>query len=122
MAAALLTFWCGRHGYRRVVPEGNPFGATFGVLCAGFCAWARGREPWLTCLDAAVPKYGDTLVADVRQLVACVTLMVPAPIFWSLFDQQSSRWTFQVLHLQLGLGAGLGLCLGSSFGFGFVLG
>uniref|UniRef100_A0A7S2RAC6 Solute carrier family 15 member 1 n=1 Tax=Rhizochromulina marina TaxID=1034831 RepID=A0A7S2RAC6_9STRA len=44
-------------------------------------------------------------VSDVRQLLVVLKLFLPAPIFWSLFDQQSSRWTFQASHMNCQLGS-----------------
>lgn len=50
------------------------------------------RRHWL---DYAKPTYGD-LTEDIKTLLNVVVLYLPLPIFWALFDQQGSRWTFQV--------------------------
>jgi hypothetical protein len=59
----------------------------------------RGRLPsagrpahWL---DYARDRYGDQLVEDVKVLLRILVLYMPLPVFWALFDQQSSRWTLQ---------------------------
>ncbi|CAH0703440.1 unnamed protein product [Spodoptera exigua] len=55
------------------------------------------REHWL---DYAVEKYGEKLVADMKVVFSILYLYLPVPIFWSLFDQQGSRWTFQASRLR----------------------
>ena len=46
-------------------------------------------------LDAAVPRFGSEAVEEVKLLLRVLVVFLPIPIFWSLFDQQASRWTFQ---------------------------
>ena len=89
-------------------PEGDLFSDTLGVLALGVAAWRRGELPWTRCLDAAAPKYGAALVGDVRQFMGVCVVLLPAPIFWSLFDQQSSRWTFQAMKMDCSLSLGGG--------------
>ncbi|VVC98456.1 unnamed protein product [Leptidea sinapis] len=55
------------------------------------------REHWL---DYAIEKYGEKLVADMKVVCSILYLYLPVPIFWSLFDQQGSRWTFQASRLR----------------------
>lgn len=52
----------------------------------------KPRYHWL---DYAEQKYGKKLVYDVKCLLKILVLFIPLPLFWALFDQQSSRWTFQ---------------------------
>lgn len=52
----------------------------------------KPRYHWL---DYAEQKCGKQLVYDVKCLMKILVLYVPLPIFWALYDQQSSRWTFQ---------------------------
>lgn len=101
MAVAVFAFWSGRHSYHRAMPVGNPFGVSARILVAALGATVRGRGPWH--LDAAVLKHGEEQVADVRQLTKCVALMAAAPIFWSLYDQQSSRYPTQAARPRLSL-------------------
>ena len=42
-------------------------------------------------LEAAVPRWGDHAVEDVRTLLSVLTMFTPVPLFWTLFDQTSSR-------------------------------
>lgn len=54
------------------------------------------RDHWL---DYAEPTYGKPLVNDVKALLKILVLYLPLPVFWALFDQQGSRWTFQATRM-----------------------
>lgn len=45
-------------------------------------------------LDYAKPIMGDQVVEDVRVVLKVLLVFVPLPVFWSLYDQHSSRWVF----------------------------
>eukprot|EP00897_Mesotaenium_endlicherianum_P001940 jgi/Mesen1/1774/ME000014S01180 len=79
-----------------LLPErrGNGSGGSVGAGAARKVAvGAAAQKPhWL---DAAKPAHGAGAVEDVKQLWRVLALFVPMPVFWSLFDQQSSRWVFQ---------------------------
>ena len=36
-------------------------------------------------------------IEDVRVVLKVLTLFLPLPVFWALFDQQGSRWTLQAI-------------------------
>ena len=55
-------------------------------------AGAVAERHWL---DAAIPRFGSEAVEEVKLLLRVLVVFLPIPIFWSLFDQQASRWTFQ---------------------------
>lgn len=40
-------------------------------------------------------KHSSQIVDDVKGLVRVLVLLLPTPVFWALFDQQSSKWVFQ---------------------------
>lgn len=46
-------------------------------------------------LDYAEEKHGKKLVMESKTLINVMILFIPLPLFWALFDQQGSRWTFQ---------------------------
>lgn len=71
---------------------------------AGKCT-QRKTKPQEHFLDYAVPKYGRQLVEDVKVLLRVLVLYIPIPIFWALFDQQGSRWTFQATMMNGNLGS-----------------
>lgn len=56
----------------------------------------KPRHHWL---DYADQKYGKRLVSEVKGLLKIIVLYIPFAIFWALFDQQSSRWTFQAVQM-----------------------
>lgn len=54
------------------------------------------REHWL---DYAEEKCGKQIVADTKILLKVMVLYIPVPLFWALYDQQGSRWTFQATRM-----------------------
>lgn len=44
------------------------------------------------------------LISDVRAVLKVGFLFLPLPVFWALYDQQGSRWTFQAAKMNLDLG------------------
>lgn len=76
--------------------------------CIGNALQTRSRErhsnPRYHWLDYAEPKFGKTLVYDVKCLLKVLVLYIPLPIFWALFDQQGSRWTFQATRMNSNVG------------------
>jgi len=56
-------------------------------------------------MDHARSKYGRDLVEDVKSLLRVLLMYVPVPLFWALFDQQGSRWTFQATRMNGALGS-----------------
>lgn len=53
-------------------------------------------------LDEASGAYDPKLLEDVKALLKVLYLFIPMPVFWALFDQQGSRWTFQAARYILG--------------------
>jgi hypothetical protein len=70
----------------------------------GSAAAVMAKPHWL---DRAKAVHGERDVEDVKVLLRVLLLFVPAPLFWSLFDQQSSRWVFQARKLDGRLPFGL---------------
>ena len=48
-----------------------------------------------TCLDRAIPKYGEKFVRELQCCLKVVLFILPLCLFWAIFDQQGSRWTLQ---------------------------
>jgi solute carrier family 15 (oligopeptide transporter), member 1 len=61
----------------------------------------RQVQHWL---DYAEPKFGMKMVSDVKSVLKILLLFVPLPLFWALFDQQGSRWTFQATRMDGNIG------------------
>ena len=55
-----------------------------------------GGEHWL---DAAKSKYDSQLVEDTKCVLRVLVLYLPVPVWWALFDQTGSRWTFQATRM-----------------------
>ena len=60
-------------------------------------------EHWM---DLARDKYDVQLVEDVKALLRVLVIFIPLPVFWALFDQTGSRWTFQATRMNGSLGTG----------------
>jgi len=60
----------------------------------------EGKKPLENFLDYAVEKHGSK-VDDVRAFVDVLKVYITIPIFWSCFDQSSSRWVFQARRMNL---------------------
>lgn len=44
------------------------------------------------------------MVSDIKSVLKILLLFVPLPVFWALFDQQGSRWTFQATRMNGNIG------------------
>lgn len=58
-------------------------------------------EHWL---DYAEDKFSKSMINDIKAAFGVLKLFIPLPIFWALFDQQGSRWTFQATNMNGDLG------------------
>ncbi|XP_024395190.1 uncharacterized protein [Physcomitrium patens] len=94
MMCALLIFWLGRKTYVDRPPEGNVFAEVGGVVVDAI-KLRRSRGGGSHWLDSARAKHDPGVVEDVKGLMRVLALLLPTPLFWSLFDQQSSKWVFQ---------------------------
>jgi len=67
------------------------------------CMWSSARSDKVAgekhWLDRGNEKFGEKFVADVKAVYNVSFMMLPFPIFWALFDQQGSRWTFQATRM-----------------------
>lgn len=59
------------------------------------------KKHWL---DYAAPDYDKQFISDVKDVFRVSWLFIPLPVFWSLFDQQGSRWTLQATQMDGDLG------------------
>ncbi|CAM6086417.1 unnamed protein product [Calypogeia fissa] len=121
MIVAVAIFWAGSKHYIDRKPEGNVFAQVGSVIydavkfnlfpSAGaratsheideethFLEGSEGpatHEKSMKWLDPAKRTQGAIPVDDVKSLLAVVVILLPAPLFWALSDQQSSKWVFQ---------------------------
>nr|XP_027196033.1 solute carrier family 15 member 2-like [Dermatophagoides pteronyssinus] len=103
MIVSLAFFVIGRfwYGYRVVPPQKQNVILTVGkcvyhALTGKFSSMAPKREHWL---DHADLYHNHQTILEVKTLMRILFLYISLPIFWALFDQQSSRWTLQAIRL-----------------------
>jgi len=60
------------------------------------------RDHWL---DHADDIYDNKLIEDIKVVLRVLKLFVPLPIFWALYDQQGSQWTFQATRMDGQIGS-----------------
>lgn len=115
MVITVGIFWWGRKTYVSRAPKKNVF------LSAGRIVWdaiklgpgkrsklrveAADAAPLLNetgdevavehWLDHAKVVHGESEVEDLKSVLRVLVFLLPATIFWSLTDQQGSKWVFQ---------------------------
>jgi len=117
MAIATVIIIMGKPLYKMNPPQGNVVFKVVGSIFYGLieCIKSINMESiidWFKNLlrfssepstshwmDVAKPKYGDTFVEDVKCFLRVIVLFLPVPIWWTLFDQTGSRWTFQATRM-----------------------
>ncbi|XP_058460062.1 peptide transporter family 1 isoform X1 [Malaya genurostris] len=107
MVVSIVIFLIGKPLYKITEPAGNMF------VKVSKCIWTairirskeksiNPREHWL---DYSEKRWGNQLVDETKILMNVLRLYIPLPIFWALFDQQGSRWTFQATRMDGDLGS-----------------
>uniref|UniRef100_UPI00358E8F14 solute carrier family 15 member 1 n=1 Tax=Myxine glutinosa TaxID=7769 RepID=UPI00358E8F14 len=103
MIVAVVVFISGTSMYKKNPPGGNIIVEL--VRCIGFALKNRfhyrsseypKRDHWL---DWAKEKYRYRTITEVKMVLHVLFLYLPLPMFWALFDQQGSRWTFQATRM-----------------------
>ena len=98
MFVATLIIIMGKPLYRMVPPQGNILTRVFGSIGHAVKRKRNGdsAEHWM---DLAKDKYEPQLVEDVKCVLRVLVLYLPLPVWWALFDQTGSRWTFQATRM-----------------------
>ncbi|XP_018793021.1 PREDICTED: peptide transporter family 1 isoform X1 [Bactrocera latifrons] len=101
MLLSVVIFVAGRKLYVVKPPAGNMIFGVSKCISDAIGSWRRERKtnPRKHWLDYAEAKSGQKMVADTKVLLKILTLFLPFPVFWALFDQQGSRWTFQATRM-----------------------
>ncbi|XP_053950502.1 peptide transporter family 1 isoform X1 [Anastrepha ludens] len=101
MLLSVVIFVAGRRLYVVKPPAGNMIFGVSKCISDAIGGWRRERKtnPRKHWLDYAEPTSGQKMVADTKVLLKILTLFLPFPVFWALFDQQGSRWTFQATRM-----------------------
>ncbi|KAL0280096.1 UNVERIFIED_CONTAM: hypothetical protein PYX00_001486 [Menopon gallinae] len=99
MITALAIFLIGKKWYKIKQPEGNV------VVKVVRCVWHASRKSTTEKLEhwlyKAEDKFDRKFIEDVIATFRVLVLYIPLPIFWALFDQQGSRWTFQATRMDV---------------------
>ncbi|KAG8275516.1 hypothetical protein J6590_084440 [Homalodisca vitripennis] len=105
MITALVVFVCGKSLYTMKNPQGNILVEV--SKCIGRGVWGKlfGKEKKQHWLDHAEEKCSSELVRDTKILLELIYLFSPTILFWALYDQQGSRWTFQAVHMNGKIGS-----------------
>ncbi|GFQ92795.1 peptide transporter family 1 [Trichonephila clavata] len=81
-------------------PKGSVFLSVFRCMVY---AWKKKRkakdekkEHWL---DYAEDRYSKDVIYDIKCLLRLLFIYIPLPVFWSLYDQQVSRWILQAVNM-----------------------
>lgn len=100
MVVSVLIFVCGKPLYAMKPPSGNMLLGVGKVVIEAIGnrskTISKTKSHWL---DYAEEKYGAKMVSDTKALLRVLVLYLPLPLFWALFDQQGSRWTFQATRM-----------------------
>ncbi|XP_039274283.2 solute carrier family 15 member 1-like [Styela clava] len=108
MVVAIITFIGGTSFYTIKEPEGNVFAEVFkGMGSAIKHRWntprsERNKDHWM---DYALVDTSYKMVRDTKYVLRVLILYIPLPLFWTLFDQQGSRWTLQATRMNGYVGA-----------------
>ncbi|EDV45753.1 peptide transporter family 1 isoform X2 [Drosophila erecta] len=107
MIVSVIIFVLGRSLYKMKPPAGNMVVLVSSTICTAITTKCKEkktnpREHWL---DYADGKYDRQLIDDVKVLMRVLFLYLPLPVFWALFDQQGSRWTFQATRMDGDMGS-----------------
>ncbi|KNE60442.1 hypothetical protein AMAG_05830 [Allomyces macrogynus ATCC 38327] len=101
-----LVFIAGQKHYRQQPPSGNVLAQVLSAMTTARKlkrqAQRRDDAPLPHWLDYAAldDRFDVAFVKDIKQVLNVLWVFLPLPLFWTLYDQQSSRWTSQALLMQ----------------------
>ncbi|XP_028177240.1 peptide transporter family 1-like isoform X1 [Ostrinia furnacalis] len=105
MIISILFFLAGKRLYIIKSPAGNVLGRVSSCIGHAMVKSFKSKEKREHWLDHADDKYDKSLIDDVKSLLRVLVLYIPLPVFWALFDQQGSRWTFQAARMRQDIGS-----------------
>lgn len=110
MLVATVVFVLGSAAYRKLPPSGNASLQVIKVLCSATAGKVksvirRSGQVRTSLLDYAdMSEYPPEFIRDVRIILGILALFAPISLFWALYDQQGSRWTYQAMMMNGALG------------------
>ncbi|KAH0812800.1 hypothetical protein GEV33_009990 [Tenebrio molitor] len=105
MVIAIVIFLSGKRLYKIVQPTENVVIQFVKCIAYAIKEKCKSKDKVDHWLDRSTQKYGLPLVDDVKGTLNIFILFVPLPIFWALYEQQGSGWTFQASHMNGQLGS-----------------
>ena len=105
MAIALVIIVLGKPLYKMNPPQGNILVKVISSIGNAMGKTISGKGKGQHWMDVSKDEYGEELVEDVKSLLGVLLLYIPVPIWWALFDQTGSRWTFQATRMDGSIGA-----------------
>uniref|UniRef100_A0A7G3AJE6 Putative h+/oligopeptide symporter n=1 Tax=Lutzomyia longipalpis TaxID=7200 RepID=A0A7G3AJE6_LUTLO len=107
MFTSILIFVAGKFLYVLKPPAGNMLVRVSSCIKNALSVRRKERKtnPREHWLDYAEEKHGKELITEIKTLFNVLVLYIPLPVFWALFDQQGSRWTFQATRMDGQVGA-----------------
>lgn len=105
MFVATIVFVVGSALYRKLPPAGNVSleiikvvaSATAGRIQALVKRDRAVRNSWLDYADTS--SYAPAFIREVRVVLGILAVFAPISLFWALYDQQGSRWTYQAVMM-----------------------
>ncbi|KAF5300976.1 hypothetical protein FQR65_LT09020 [Abscondita terminalis] len=105
MVVSIIVFALGKPLYKIKEPAGNMLVQVSkcigNAISTKFKSKGVKKDNWL---DYAEEKHGAKLVSEVKSLIRVLVLFIPLPVFWALFDQQGSGWTFMARRMNGDIG------------------
>ncbi|XP_011172407.2 solute carrier family 15 member 1 isoform X2 [Solenopsis invicta] len=105
MIISIVIFVSGKRLYKIVSPSGNLFVKVSKCICHATYNKIKSKEKRDHWLDHADDTYDTELIEDVKIVFRVLKLFIPLPIFWALYDQQGSQWTFQATRMDGQMGS-----------------
>lgn len=104
MVVSIVIFGLGKPLYKIKKPQGNVIVEVTKCISYALSQKRKSKEKKDHWLDYAEPKYGEKLVNDIKATLKVLVLYIPLPVFWALYDQQGSGWTFQAVRMDGNIG------------------
>jgi solute carrier family 15 oligopeptide transporter 1 len=105
MITSLLIFLFGKSMYLMREPTGNVFLSLIKAIKYALGQKRKSSEKKEHWMDYAEGKYTRREIEDIKIVLRVLFLFIPVPLYWALYDQQGSRWTFQASRMDGALGS-----------------
>lgn len=103
MAVATVVFVAGNKMYVKVPPTGYPRQNFLAISWYALVLFLKGKKGNRSFLDAAKDRFDDEAVEGIKSVWKILGVFMFIPIFWALYDQNSSEWVLQATYLDLNI-------------------